>query len=57
MAAIYEIGRTEGLFVAPEAAATLVALKQMIASGQIQQEERVVLFITGGGLKYSHLIK
>ena len=56
LAAIYEIGRTEGLFVAPEAAATLVALKQMIANGDIQSDEHIVLFLTGGGLKYSHLI-
>lgn len=56
LAAIYEIGRTEGIFVAPEAAATLVALKKMIANGDVQPHERVVLFLTGGGLKYSHLI-
>jgi threonine synthase len=54
--AIYEIGRAEGIFVAPEAAATLVALKHMIADGSIQPDEHVVLFLTGGGLKYSHLI-
>ncbi len=56
IAAMLEIGRLEGLFVAPEAAATLVALKQMIADGQVQPDEKVVLFITGSGLKYSHLV-
>ena len=54
-AAMLEFGRLEGMFVAPEAAATLVALRAMLAQGAIQPDERVVLFITGGGLKYYSL--
>jgi threonine synthase len=56
VAAIMEIGRLEGIFVAPEAAATLVALKQMLADNLVQPDEKIVLFFTGSGLKYSHLI-
>jgi threonine synthase len=54
-AAQFEIGRNEGLFVAPEAAATVAALPHLVEIGKIQPEERVVLLITGSGLKYTHL--
>ncbi len=56
-AAIYEIGASEGLFVAPEAAATLVALRRLQAEGWLRPDERVLLFLTGSGLKYAHLIQ
>jgi threonine synthase len=55
-AALLEIGRSEGIFVAPEAAATLPALRHLVASGFVRPEERVVLFLTGSGLKYTHLV-
>lgn len=54
-AAQLEIGCNEGLFVAPEAAATVAALHHLIDKGQILPDERVVLLITGSGLKYTHL--
>ncbi len=54
-AAMPEFGRLEGMFIAPEAAATVVALRALLAEGAIQPDERVVLFITGGGLKYYNL--
>lgn len=54
-AAMLETGRMEGLFVAPEAAATLVALRALLASDIIRPDERIVLFFTGGGLKYYRL--
>ena len=52
IAAAGEIGAAEGLFVAPEGAACLPALKKLIASGEVGAEERVVLFNTGAGVKY-----
>ncbi|HEY66465.1 MAG TPA: threonine synthase [Caldilineae bacterium] len=55
--ALREIGRTEGLLVAPEAAATVAALRRLRADGWIQRDERVVLFLTGSGLKYAHLLR
>ncbi len=55
-AAMREMGRMEGLFPAPEAAATLAALRRLAADGLVQPEERVVLFLTGNGLKYVHLV-
>ncbi len=54
--ALRELGRLEGLFAAPEAAATVVALRKLAADGWIRPRERVALFITGSGLKYTHLI-
>jgi threonine synthase len=47
-----EIGGAEGLFVAPEGAATWAALQQLVASGQVKRDERIVLFNTGAGVKY-----
>ena len=47
-----QLGRAEGLFAAPEGAATLVAYKKLLAEKWIAPDERVVLFNTGSGLKY-----
>jgi threonine synthase len=49
------IGSTLGLFACPEGAATLAAFQRLRAEGWIGEEERVVLFNTGTGLKYIHL--
>jgi threonine synthase len=46
------IGRTTGLFVAPEAAATAAALPELSRLGTVRPGDRVVLFATGSGLKY-----
>ena len=42
----------EGIFAAPEGAATLAALEVLIEQGWVQSDERIVLFNTGTGLKY-----
>lgn len=42
----------EGIFAAPEGAATIAALEKLLDQGWIQRSERVVLFNTGSGLKY-----
>src|SRR4030095_3842933 len=47
-----EVGSSEGLFVAPEAAACFAALKSLLWSGKITPDERVVIFNTGSGIKY-----
>jgi len=49
------IGRTQGIFACPEGAATLVAFQRLRAEGWIRDDETVVLFNTGSGLKYAHL--
>ena len=49
------MARTEGIFAAPEGGATVAAVRDLLASGWINPDERVVLFNTGSGHKYSHL--
>jgi len=49
------MGCLEGLFTCPEGAATLVAFQKLRDSGWVADNDRVVLFNTGSGLKYSHL--
>ena len=47
-----EVSSAEGIFVAPEGAATYAALKHLLATGKIQATESTVLFNTGAGVKY-----
>jgi len=42
----------EGIFAAPEGAATLAGLEQLVQTGWVQPDEKIVLFNTGTGLKY-----
>lgn len=42
----------EGIFAAPEGAATLACLMKLTQSGWIHPDEKIVLFNTGTGLKY-----
>lgn len=42
----------EGIFGAPEGGACVAAIPQLLKGGQIQPNERIVLFNTGSGLKY-----
>jgi threonine synthase len=49
------IGRTQGLFCAPEGGATLAAFRKLRDIGWIEDDEKVVLFNTGSGHKYHHL--
>jgi threonine synthase len=48
-----ELASLEGIFAAPEGAATVIAARKLAASGWIKSEENVVLFNTGTGYKYS----
>jgi threonine synthase len=54
LAAQQQLGRTEGIFSAPEGAATLSALEKLIQQKWVHPDERIVLFNTGSGLKYLH---
>ena len=55
LAAVREIGSSEGIFVAPEGAACLPALRKLIELGEVKPDEVVVLFNTGAGVKYLDL--
>jgi len=54
--AMREMGASEGISAAPEGGATLCALRELLANGTIQPDESVVLFNTGGALKYLELV-
>lgn len=47
-----ELGSTEGISAAPEGGAALAAIRALVARGEIRSSDRVVLFNTGGALKY-----
>jgi len=52
IAAVKTIGSAEGVFAAPEGAALLPALQKLLARGEIDRDERIILFNTGTGVKY-----
>lgn len=54
--AVSSMASKEGVFAAPEGAATLVAYNKLIASGFLKPSDRVVLFNTGSGLKYIDVV-
>ena len=51
------IGKCEGVSAAPEGGAALAAVRRLAAEGQIKPHETVVLFNTGGALKYLDVLK
>ena len=51
IAAIAELARATGVFAEPAAAASFAGFKAMCASGTFEADERVLLMLTGNGLK------
>jgi threonine synthase len=51
----YLLGKTTGIWPAPEGGATLAAFLRLRKDGWIRDGESVVLFNTGNGAKYSHI--
>ena len=49
---VREIAQATGIFACPEGGAALAAARKLEANGYIDQEDVVVLFNTGSGLKY-----
>ena len=47
-----EIGAAEGLFAAPEGGAAWAATKQLVRTGKLGRDQRIVVFNTGSGFKY-----
>ena len=47
-----EMGRLEGISAAPEGGAAMAAIRRLVQQKTIQSHESVVLFNTGGALKY-----
>lgn len=57
LAAIRHWASKEGIFAAPEGAASLVAYQKLRASGFLRAEDKVVLFNTGSAYKYLDMIE
>ncbi|HXS74938.1 MAG TPA: threonine synthase [Terracidiphilus sp.] len=55
LASILDWARNEGLFLSPEGASVTAAYDKLLASGYLKPAERVVLFNTGAGLKYTDM--
>ncbi len=55
LASILDWGKNEGIFLSPEGAAATAAYDQLLASGELKPTDKVVLFNTGAGLKYTDM--
>jgi threonine synthase len=55
LASILDYAKLEGIFLSPEGAAATAAYDRLIASGELKSSDRVVLFNTGAGLKYTDM--
>jgi threonine synthase len=53
LASILDWARNEGIFLSPEGAAVTAAYDKLLANGTLKVSDRVVLFNTGAGLKYT----
>jgi threonine synthase len=47
-----DLGSREGISAAPEGGAALHAVRMLVADGRITRDDTVVVFNTGGALKY-----
>ncbi|MDI6772280.1 MAG: threonine synthase [bacterium] len=56
LAAMREMASAEGVFAAPEAAATLASLPKLIDLGTVTPKDSVLLLLTGAGMKYTDLV-
>jgi threonine synthase len=53
LASILDWARNEGIFLSPEGASVTAAYDKLLANGYLKPNDRVVLFNTGAGLKYT----
>ncbi|MCC4826128.1 hypothetical protein LMF93_24335, partial [Salmonella enterica subsp. enterica serovar Typhimurium] len=50
--AVDDCARKDGLLLCPEGGATLAAYREALRTGEVDEDERVVLFNCATGLKY-----
>src|SRR5271168_2445799 len=55
LASILDWAKHEGIFLSPEGAAATAAYDSLIATGELKPTDKVVLFNTGAGLKYTDM--
>jgi threonine synthase len=56
LSSILDWARHEGIFLSPEGAAATTAYDALLASGELKPTDKVVLFNTGAGIKYTDVI-
>jgi threonine synthase len=56
LSSILDWARNEGIFLSPEGAAATAAYDHLVETGFLKASDRVVLFNTGAGLKYTDVI-
>ncbi len=56
LASILDWAKHEGLFLSPEGAAATAAYDHLLSTGELKPTDRVVLFNTGAGLKYTDMV-
>ena len=55
LASILDWARKEGIFLSPEGASVTAAYDKLLANGFLKPSDRIVLFNTGAGLKYTDM--
>lgn len=55
LTSILDWARNEGIFLSPEGASVTAAYDKLLANGYLKPADRVVLFNTGAGLKYTDM--
>ena len=55
LASLKDWAKNEGVFLSPEGAAATAAYEQLLKTGVLKPEDRVLLFNTGSGLKYTDI--
>jgi threonine synthase len=56
LASLQDWAKNEGIFLSPEGATATAAYDKLIASGYLTPADRVLIFNTGAGLKYSDVV-
>jgi threonine synthase len=51
------VASLEGMFICPEGAAIVAALRKLLADGTLSPDESILLLNTGSGLKYLDMIR
>lgn len=57
MEGVNELARYQGLYACPEGGAVWKAAERLLSTGWLKPHENIVLFNTGTGHKYNHLVK
>ena len=56
LVSLQDWAKNEGIFLSPEGATATAAHDKLIASGYLAPADRVLIFNTGAGLKYSDVV-